>query len=111
MRIRIEIWSSTSDYSVFADNETNDFTIGFNVLKSNTTQFISEAYNIIKDWPKELINLDINDGIKYNIEYFDGANTQCWTGANSTPKNFRELVFLIEDYNPDTKDNLYIEEE
>ena len=114
MKIRIAIWLGQKVYSVHADDSTNTFVIGFNMLNTGVKDFVSKAINIVSAWPDEINGEPIKDGIKFKIAYNDGKNERQLVGSDNTPQNFEILIDLIDYYknmsNKNSKD-LAIEED
>ena len=111
MKIKIRIWTMSKQYSIFADDQTKEFTIGLHNIKKGVEDFVREAIQIVKDWPDRLENLEVMDGISYKIAYDNGMTTRELVGMNQVPKNFVELMSLIEKKDPDTAEDAVREEQ
>lgn len=109
MKIKIVIWSRTFNYSVYADESTNEFTFGLQKKSSGTQAFVKHAIQIVKDWPDRLEDLDIFDGISYKIAYEDENGARQLIGSNKVPENFSTLMYLLQKNEPNN--NRFLAEE
>lgn len=110
MKIKIVIWSPQKNYSIYADEETGDFTFGLETKKEGVQTFVRQAIQIVKEWPDVLEDKDKIDGICYKIAYEDAEETRQLVGSNKTPETFPTLMYLIEKNRPNNKDFLAREE-
>ena len=103
MKIKIGIWTYSKIYSVYADDSTQDFSIGVQKLPFSQ-DFLTSAINVVKDWPDHIEDTNMRDGIIYKVTYNDGSVERTVTGNNKTPDNFNGLMRLVEKYTPKTKE-------
>ena len=109
MKIKIVIWSPTKNYSVYADESTNEFTFGLQNKSNGTQTFVKQAIQIVKDWPDRLEDLDKLDGISYKIAYEDENGARQLIGSNKVPENFSTLMYLLQKNEPNN--NRFLAEE
>ena len=109
MKIKIVIWSQTSNYSVYADDATNEFTYGLHKKNDGTQTFIKQAIQIVKDWPDRIEDLEKLDGISYKIAYEDEKGSRQLIGSNKVPENFSTLIYLLQKNEPNN--NRFLAEE
>lgn len=100
MKIRIVIWSTTKNYSVFADDSTNEITFGLQKKNEGAQTFVRQAIQIVKDWPDQVEDKNILDGISYKIAYDDGNVVRQLIGNNKVPEGFSTLLYLIQRNEP-----------
>ena len=110
MKIKIVIWSPQKNYSIYADEETGDFTFGLETKKEGVQTFVRQAIQIVKEWPDSVEDLNKTDGISYKIAYEDAEETRQLVGSNKTPETFPTLMYLIEKNRPNNKKFLAREE-
>lgn len=109
MKIKIVIWSTTTNYSVYADDTTNEFTFGLQKKSSGAQSFVKQAIQIVKDWPDRVEDLDKLDGISYKIAYEDENGARQLIGSNKVPENFSTLMYLLQKNEPNN--NRFLAEE
>lgn len=102
MKLKINIWGVEETYSIYCNEETQDFTIGEHQLPYSS-EFMNRVINLIKDWPDDLEDNEKHDGIKYKIAYEVGKHQRVITANNKTPDNFYSLIYLINKYKPKTR--------
>ena len=55
MKLKIQIYSFGKIKSIYADEETNQFTIGNVKINKGATTFIKSALALINKWPDKLV--------------------------------------------------------
>lgn len=110
MKIKIVIWSPQKNYSIYADEETGEFTFGLETKNEGVQTFVRQAIQIVKEWPDSVEDLNKTDGISYKIAYEDESGARQIVGSNKTPETFPTLMYLIERNRPNNKDFLAREE-
>jgi len=100
MKIKIIIWSPTKNYSVYADDTTNEFTFGLQKKSNGAQAFVKQAIQIVKDWPDRVEDLNKLDGISYKIVYEDENGVRQLIGSNKVPESFTTLMYLLQKNEP-----------
>lgn len=103
MKIKIGIITDEKRYSIYADESTQDFSVGIQKLQFSK-DFLNRAINIVKDWPDHVENHNVTDGVNFKVTYNDGIIERTITGVNETPDDFIELMSLIHEYSPKTRE-------
>ena len=111
MKIKIAIWSMEKTYSVYADEQTNDFSIGMKRLEKGVDNFVKNAIEIVKDWPEEVYDDNMMDGISFQIAYEDESGCYVKIGRNKTPIGFNNLITLIRSHEPNNENFIFEEEQ
>lgn len=68
---------------------------GENVDK-DARKIYAEIMNLLREWPKELENKDVVDGMVCNISYREKGQDIKHIYKNQFPENFDELLNLLE---------------
>lgn len=68
---------------------------GENVDK-DARKIYAEIMNLLREWPKELENKDVVDGMVCNISYREKGQDIKHIYQNKFPENFDELLNLLE---------------
>ncbi|MBE5738896.1 MAG: hypothetical protein E7354_04140 [Clostridiales bacterium] len=110
MKIKIAIWGTKQNYSIYADDTTNEFTFGLEKKTDGVQTFVRQAIDIVKAWPDRVEDNKIVDGVKYKIAYEDETGARQLVGANATPETFSTLMYLIHKHEPHNEKFLLQEE-
>ena len=116
MRLKIAIYTNNRIKSIYADDETNQFTINDVVITKGITTFIQSALSLIKNWPDKLVAED--EIIKefdrhYKIAYEENGVAKLIEADGKFPDDFYKLSNLIFSYEDpimfQTQQELFIE--
>ena len=96
MRLIIEIRTFGKSKFIYADDETNQFTINDTVIKKGATEFIRTALDIIKNWPEKLVAEEGRERDRYYKITFEESGALIRMEADGDfPEDFYKLSNLI----------------
>ena len=101
MRLKIAIYTNHRIKSIYADDETNQFTINDVVITKGITTFIQSALSLIKNWPDKLVAEDEiakEFDRHYKIAYEENGVSKLIEADGKFPDDFYTLSRLIFSY-------------
>ena len=101
MRLKIAIYTNHRIKSIYADDETNQFTINDVVITKGITTFIQSALSLIKNWPDKLVAEDEiakEFDRHYKIAYEENGVSKLIEADGKFPDDFYKLSRLIFSY-------------
>ena len=103
MRFQVVVWEREKVTSVFANDITNDFTIGKNKMGVNPRDFIVRAINISKNITQQVEEHNESDGIKFRIMYETESGIKEFSGSGYS-REVSALMGLIKEFDPNEKE-------
>lgn len=103
MRFQVVVWEREKVTSVFANDVTNDFTIGKNKASGNPQDFILRAIKIVKTITPQTKEVCDSDEIGFRIGYEIEGNIEFVEGSGYS-RELSALMGLIKEFDPDEKE-------
>lgn len=103
MRFQVVVWEREKVTSVFANDVTNDFTIGKNKIAENPRDFILRAISIAKTISQSNAESCDGDEIRFRIGYEVEGNIEFVEGCGYS-RELSALMGLIKEFDPDEKE-------
>lgn len=99
MKLKIAIYTFGKIKSIYADEETNQFTIGDVEINKAATTFIRAALTVIKNWPERLV-AEEGEGsdCHYKIAFEEDGTSKLIEADGKFPEDFYKLSNLIFSY-------------
>ena len=99
MKLKIAIYTYGKIKSIYADDETNEFSVGDTIINKGSTTFIHTVVNLVKDWPEQIV-AEEGQGrdVHYKIAYEDNGVAKVLEADGVFPKDFHKLSSLIFSY-------------
>lgn len=99
MKLKIAIYTFGKIKSIYADEETNQFTIGDVEINKGVSSFIRTALSLIKNWPEKLVAEEGKGrDCHYKIAFEEGGTSKLIEADGKFPEDFYKLSNLIFSY-------------
>ena len=98
MKIKVFMNSLKESYVLYVNDKKRDCVL-LNTQETtyDADRFIFKVCDMVSDWPKELKNDNIIDGLEYKIVIKDEKEEKTYNFKNKFPEDIYRLENLIED--------------
>lgn len=98
MKIKVYMQTVQEKNVLYVNDAKRDYVL----LNAKETSFDADEFifaicTMVKEWPNELKNDEITDGLKYRIEIKNGEVEKTYSFENKFPKDIYKLRHLIND--------------
>lgn len=95
MIIKVRMENINEQIVLRADSTTQKVLLNGDVVEYDVGKFISDVLEMTCNWPSELFDQTICDGVTYSIVIKDGDNKKCFVFKNKFPNDIYKLNGLI----------------
>ena len=98
MKVKIYMHSLNESHILYVnDKKYKTVLLDTNETNYDAERLIFKVSDMVSDWPNELINDDICDGLEYRISIKTGSEEKTYIFKNKFPEDIYRLKSLIEE--------------
>lgn len=99
MRASIKIFSMYKNINILVDEEKNKVICNGKEVNYNASDFCEKLLGIVIFWDSNMVNLNVVDAEKYQVEIFKDGENFIFNGMGKYPSNYKEFIKLYESVN------------
>lgn len=109
MKIKVSVKTISGINILYANDKRRDMVL-FNSLETSydVDRFIYKVTDMISDWPNELENKNILDGLEYRVTIKEKGKETTYRFKNKFPEDIYRLKELIEDVSKAVRNDKWI---